>query len=62
MNLKFAGRFNKSELILKEFNHWVVIIRENVVTLGSCIIILKSVVIGPAPSTLAASKIWVGMF
>lgn len=42
MNLEFAGRFNKPELILKEFKHWVIIIRENVVTLGSCIIILKS--------------------
>lgn len=40
--LEFAGRFNKPELILKEFNHWVIILRENVVTLGSCIIILKS--------------------
>lgn len=42
MNLEFAGRFNKPELVLKEFKHWVIIIRENVVTLGSCIIILKS--------------------
>lgn len=42
MNLEFAGRFNKPELLLKEFNYWAIIIRENVVTLGSCIIILKS--------------------
>lgn len=42
MNLEFAGRFNKPELLLKEFNHWVIILRENVVTLGSCVIILKS--------------------
>lgn len=42
MNLEFAGRFNKPELLLKEFNHWVVILREGVVTLGSSIIILKS--------------------
>lgn len=42
MNLEFAGRFNKAELLLKEFKHWVIIIRENVVTIGSCIIILKS--------------------
>lgn len=42
MNLEFAGRFNKPELVLKEFNHWIIILRENVVTLGSCIIILKS--------------------
>lgn len=32
----------KSELIIKEFKYWVVIVRENVVTLGSCIFILKS--------------------
>ncbi len=42
MNLEFARRFNKPELLLKEFNHWVVILREGVVTLGSSIIILKS--------------------
>jgi diadenosine tetraphosphate (Ap4A) HIT family hydrolase len=42
MDLEFAGRFNKPELLLKEFNHWVVILRESVVTLGSCVIILKS--------------------
>lgn len=42
MNFEFAGRFNKRELILEEFKHWVIIIRENVVTLSSCIIILKS--------------------
>jgi diadenosine tetraphosphate (Ap4A) HIT family hydrolase len=42
MNLEFAGRFNKPELLLKEFNHWVIILRESVVTLGSCVIILKS--------------------
>jgi diadenosine tetraphosphate (Ap4A) HIT family hydrolase len=42
MNLEFAGRFNNQELLLKEFNYWTIIIRENVVTLGSCIIILNS--------------------
>lgn len=42
MNLDFAGRFNKEELLIKEFKYWVLIIREDVVTLGSCIIILKS--------------------
>jgi len=42
LNLEFAGRFNKPELVLKEFKHWVIILRENVVTLGSTIIILKS--------------------
>ena len=42
MNLEFAGRFNRPDLLLKEFKYWVVILRENVVTLGSTIIILKS--------------------
>ncbi len=42
MSLEFAGRFNRPDLVIKEFKYWVVIIRENVVTLGSCIIILKS--------------------
>lgn len=42
MSLEFAGRFNKEELILKEFKYWTIIIREVVVTLGSCIIILNS--------------------
>ena len=42
MNLEFAGRFNNPELLLKEFNYWVIILRESVVTLGSCVIILKS--------------------
>ena len=42
MNLEFAGRFNRPDLLIKEFKYWVVIIRENVVTLGSSIFILKS--------------------
>jgi len=40
--LKFAGRFNRPDLVVKEFKYWVVILRENVTTLGSCIFILKS--------------------
>ena len=42
MNLEFAGRFNRPDLVIKEFKYWVVIIREKVVTLGSSIFILKS--------------------
>lgn len=42
MSLEFAGRFNKKELVLKEFKYWTIVIREVVVTLGSCIIILNS--------------------
>ena len=40
--LEFTEKFNKPELFLKEFEHWVIILRERVVTLGSCVIILKS--------------------
>ena len=40
--LEFAGRFNRPDLVVKELAHWVVILRENVTTLGSCIFILKS--------------------
>ena len=40
--LEFAGRFNRQDLVVKEFKYWVVILRENVTTLGSCIFILKS--------------------
>lgn len=42
MNIEFAGRYNKKELFVKEFKYWLIIIRENVVTLGSCVMILKS--------------------
>ena len=40
--LEFAGRFNRQDLVVKEFKYWVVILRENVTTLSSCIFILKS--------------------
>lgn len=42
MNLDFAGRLNKPELILKEFNYWVILLKEGASTLGHCVIILKS--------------------
>ena len=42
MNLEFAGRLNKPELILKDFNHWVIILKEGGTTLGHSVIILKS--------------------
>ena len=42
MNLEFAGRLNKPELILKEFNNWVIILKEGGTTLGHSVIILKS--------------------
>lgn len=38
---EFAGRFNREDLFLKEFNYWILILRPVPVTLGSCIILLK---------------------
>lgn len=38
---EFAGRFNRKDLFLKEFNYWVLILRPVPVTIGSCIILLK---------------------
>ena len=40
--LEFAGRLNRPDLIIKDFTHWVVILRDEPFTLGSAIIILKS--------------------
>lgn len=38
---EFAGRFNRKDLFLKEFNYWILILRPVPVTIGSCIILLK---------------------
>lgn len=38
---EFAGRFNREDLFLKEFNYWLLILRPVPVTIGSCIILLK---------------------
>lgn len=42
MNLEFAGRLYKPELILKDFKYWIVILKEGGTTLGHSVIILKS--------------------
>lgn len=42
MNLEFAGRLNKPELVLKEFKDWVIVLKEGGTTLGHSVIILKS--------------------
>lgn len=42
MNLNFAGRLYKPELVLKDFKYWIVILKEGGTTLGHSIIILKS--------------------
>lgn len=38
---EFAGRFNRKDLIVKEFNYWILLLRPVPVTIGSCIILLK---------------------
>lgn len=38
---EFAGRFNRKDLIIKEFDYWVLLLRPVPVTIGSCIILLK---------------------
>ena len=42
MNLEFAGRLYKPELILKDFKYWIVILKEGGTTLGHSVFILKS--------------------
>lgn len=38
---EFAGRFNRKDLFIKEFNYWILLLRPVPVTLGRCIILLK---------------------
>lgn len=38
---EFAERFNREDLIVKEFDYWVLLLRPVPVTIGSCIILLK---------------------
>ena len=37
----FYDVFNPQDNLIKEFEHWVVLFRDNHVTLGSCVFILK---------------------
>lgn len=39
--MEFMNKFKPNENKIKEFNHWIVVIREKQVTLGACVIILK---------------------
>ena len=39
--MEFMNKFKPNENKIKEFSHWIVVIREKQVTLGACIIILK---------------------
>lgn len=39
---EFMKAFNPEENIIKEFNYWVVLVRVDQVTLGDCLIVLKS--------------------
>ncbi len=38
---EFAGRFNRKDLFLKEFQYWVLLLKPVPVTLGTSIILLK---------------------
>jgi diadenosine tetraphosphate (Ap4A) HIT family hydrolase len=37
----FYEKFKPEELTLKEFDNWIVLLRQKQITLGSCVIILK---------------------
>lgn len=41
MNYEFMKKFKPESNTIKEFNYWIVVIREKQITLGSMIIILK---------------------
>lgn len=41
MNMEFMKKFKPEENALKDFKHWIVVIREKQVTLGDAVIILK---------------------
>lgn len=38
---EFAGRFNRKDLFIKEFNYWTLLLMPVPITIGSCIILLK---------------------
>lgn len=40
-NLEFMKKFRPEELCIKEFEHWIVCVREKQVTLGDVVILLK---------------------
>lgn len=40
-NYEFMNVFNLEKNLIKEFEHWVILVREEQVTLGDCLVILK---------------------
>ena len=38
---EFAGRLNREDLFIKEFDNWILMVKPVQITLGSCIILLK---------------------
>ena len=40
-NYEFMNVFNPEKNLIKEFEHWVILVREGQVTLGDCLVILK---------------------
>lgn len=41
MNLEFMKKFKPEELVLKEFNNWIIVLRQKQLTLGDAVILLK---------------------
>lgn len=39
--MEFMAKFKPNELMIKELKHWVVVIRQKQITLGSAVILLK---------------------
>lgn len=39
--MDFMKKFNPQKNVIKEFNHWIVLLREKQVTLGATVIVLK---------------------
>lgn len=39
--MEFMKKFNPQNNVIKDFNHWIVLLREKQVTLGSVVIVLK---------------------
>ena len=41
MDYSFMSAFHPEDTLVKEFNHWVILVRENQLTLGDCYFVLK---------------------
>lgn len=50
--MEFMKKFKPNELCLKEFNHWIIVLRQKQLTLGDAVILLKR----EAPSIAFANE------